>query len=137
MRSRFLLLALFIALSAPIAVAQVNSATVTGIVTDESKGVLPGTTVTATDLETGRKFVAVSDGRSSHSMAAAACSAAAERSQRLPRAPGRVGRALSLRSSRRAVRCIASQRSASASATTVSQSLHRCPPRYALLPSWQ
>src|SRR5207244_12703220 len=44
MRSRFLLLAFFIALSAPVAIAQVNSATITGIVTDESKGVLPGTT---------------------------------------------------------------------------------------------
>src|SRR5262245_28953222 len=68
MRPRFLLLAVFIALSAPLAIAQINSATVSGIVTDESKGVLPGTTVTVTDLETGRKFVAVTDARGAYQM---------------------------------------------------------------------
>ena len=45
--------------------AQVNTATVNGIINDESKAVLPGATVTATDLETGRKYVAVSDDRRS------------------------------------------------------------------------
>jgi Carboxypeptidase regulatory-like domain len=43
--------------------AQVSTATVNGTIADESKLVLPGVTVTATDLETGRQYVAVSDER--------------------------------------------------------------------------
>src|SRR5262249_206038 len=43
--------------------AQINTATVNGVVTDESKSVLPGVTVTATDLETGRRHIGVSDAR--------------------------------------------------------------------------
>src|SRR5262245_65892814 len=62
MRLRLLILAFFIVSSAPL-MAQVNSAAVTGTVTDESKGVVPGTTSTVTDLETGRKFGADSDAR--------------------------------------------------------------------------
>src|SRR5262245_4883251 len=67
MRLRLLILAFFIVSSAPL-MAQVNSAAVTGTVTDESKGVLPGTTITVTDLETGRKFVAVSDARGAYQL---------------------------------------------------------------------
>jgi hypothetical protein len=48
------------------AAAQVNTATVSGIVADESKAVLPGVTVTAADKETGRKYVAVTDERGSY-----------------------------------------------------------------------
>lgn len=49
----------FVVLSAGIAAAQ--EAAVSGVVTDESKGVLPGATVDATDLASGRQFAAVSD----------------------------------------------------------------------------
>ena len=67
MRSRSLILALFAALYLPaIAVAQINTATVNGVVHDESKAVLPGATVTATDLETGRRYTAVSDERGAY-----------------------------------------------------------------------
>jgi hypothetical protein len=45
------------------ATSQVSTATVNGTITDESKSVLPGVTVTATDRETGRQYVAVSDDR--------------------------------------------------------------------------
>lgn len=40
-----------------------QQATVVGTVVDESKAVLPGVTVTATDLATGRPFVAVTEAR--------------------------------------------------------------------------
>jgi hypothetical protein len=67
MRSRSLILALFAALYLPaIAAAQINTATVNGVVHDESKAVLPGATVTATDLETGRRYTAVSDERGAY-----------------------------------------------------------------------
>ena len=65
MRSRLLIIALSLVLAAP-AVALAQTATVAGVVTDESRGVLPGTTITLTDLETGRKFVAVSDARGAY-----------------------------------------------------------------------
>jgi hypothetical protein len=39
------------------------SATILGTVVDEQKGVLPGVTITATDLETGRQFVGVTNER--------------------------------------------------------------------------
>ena len=38
-----------------------QQASVTGTVTDESKAILPGVTVTATNLETGGTSVAVTD----------------------------------------------------------------------------
>ena len=50
---------LFLAVSS--AYAQDTAATLTGAVTDASKAVLPGATVTATDLATGRTYVAVTD----------------------------------------------------------------------------
>jgi len=55
-----LLLAAMLLLSPLAALAQQN-ATISGVVTDESKGVLPGVTVTATDLGTGRVATAVTD----------------------------------------------------------------------------
>src|SRR5579864_7918265 len=71
MRFRILWTALIgsLLLAAAPAVAQVNTATVNGTVTDESKAVLPGVTVTATDKETGRKYVAVTDGRGAYQLA--------------------------------------------------------------------
>lgn len=41
--------------------AQVSTANLSGIVTDESKAVVPGVTITATDLATGRNYVAVTN----------------------------------------------------------------------------
>ena len=40
-----------------------EAASVAGIITDESKGVLPGVTVTATEVASGRQYVGVSDER--------------------------------------------------------------------------
>src|SRR5713101_9253106 len=71
MRTRSLIVSLLTILGGafPItAVAQVNTATVAGVVSDDSKAVLPGATVTATDLETGRKYVVVSDDRGAYRM---------------------------------------------------------------------
>ena len=42
---------------------QVSTATVSGTITDESKAVLPGVTVTAIDHQTGRQYAGVSDDR--------------------------------------------------------------------------
>jgi hypothetical protein len=42
---------------------QVSSATLGGVVIDESKGVLPGATVTATERSSGRHYVATADAR--------------------------------------------------------------------------
>ncbi len=62
MRVRFLCLwAMAFLLSAASAFAQ--EATIIGAVTDESKGVLPGVTVTATSLSNGRTFSAVTNER--------------------------------------------------------------------------
>jgi hypothetical protein len=62
------LLALLLLAAVP-AAAQVNTATVNGTVTDQSKAVLPGVTITATDTQTGRKYVATSDGRGAFQLA--------------------------------------------------------------------
>jgi hypothetical protein len=72
MRFRRLLIALAAATALGVltnAEAQINTATLNGIVSDESKGILPGATVTATDLETGRKYVSVSDNRGNYQIA--------------------------------------------------------------------
>jgi carboxypeptidase family protein len=61
MLSRCALLLSLLALPT-VAFAQAN-ATVSGTVTDESKAVLPGVTVTATEITTGRQFVGVTDER--------------------------------------------------------------------------
>src|SRR5215813_7362468 len=45
------------------AYGQVSTAGLAGAVTDESKGVLPGATITAIDLSTGRNYVAITDER--------------------------------------------------------------------------
>jgi hypothetical protein len=54
---------LAIALAAPVLHAQVSTALVQGEVTDQTKGVLPGATVTARNEETGFARTAVSDAR--------------------------------------------------------------------------
>src|SRR5262249_53026826 len=46
-----------------LASAQGNLSTLAGTGTDESKAVLPGATITATELSTGREFTAISDER--------------------------------------------------------------------------
>src|SRR5882757_630498 len=46
-----------------------EAASVVGIVTDESMGVLPGVTVTATEVSSGRQYVAVTDERGEYRLA--------------------------------------------------------------------
>jgi hypothetical protein len=53
---------------APVAAYAQAEATIQGIVTDESKGVLPGVTVTATSSTTGRQYLAVTDERGEYRM---------------------------------------------------------------------
>lgn len=60
-------LATLLLVSPSAALAQQN-ATVSGIVTDESKGVLPGVTVTATDLGTGRASSTVTNERGEYQL---------------------------------------------------------------------
>jgi hypothetical protein len=63
MLCRLLILGIAVALGAQsIAYAQAGAA-IAGAIVDESKGVLPGVTVTATELDTGRQHVGVSDER--------------------------------------------------------------------------
>ena len=62
LRSLSRALALVVMLAA-VAHAQGNTATVNGTVVDESKAVLPGVTVTASDLDTGRRYSGVTDER--------------------------------------------------------------------------
>ena len=59
-RFGFATFALLFAVAVP-AAAQVSTATLNGTVTDESKGVLPGVTVTAIESDTGRRYVATTD----------------------------------------------------------------------------
>ncbi|HZR23889.1 MAG TPA: TonB-dependent receptor [Vicinamibacterales bacterium] len=56
-------------LAAGPALAQVNTATVNGTVADESRAVLPGVSITATDKETGRKYVATTDDKGAFQLA--------------------------------------------------------------------
>jgi carboxypeptidase family protein len=51
-----------------LAAAQISTATVIGSVIDESKAVLPGAAIVATDLETGRKYETVSDARGAYQL---------------------------------------------------------------------
>ena len=53
---------LFLAL-AHHALAQVSSASLSGVVMDESKGVLPGATISAMERASGRQYVATADER--------------------------------------------------------------------------
>ncbi len=62
LRNFSLALALLIGLTGT-ARAQGNTATVHGTIVDESKAVLPGVTITASDLETGRRYTSVTDER--------------------------------------------------------------------------
>src|SRR6185436_867538 len=67
MRATLTVFTLAALMALPIAAAaQVNTATINGIVSDESKAILPGATVTASDLATGRKYVGVSDERGAY-----------------------------------------------------------------------
>src|SRR3954447_13173744 len=64
MKLRHLLCALALQLGLTAGVhAQGNTAAVHGTIVDESKAVLPGVTVTAGDLDTGRRYTSVSDER--------------------------------------------------------------------------
>ena len=57
MRVHSLVVAVIAALLLPTtASAQISTATLTGTIVDESKAVLPGATLVATDVETGRKY---------------------------------------------------------------------------------
>jgi hypothetical protein len=62
-RTRVFALMAALLLSGPAASLAQQNAAITGVVTDESRGVLPGVTVTAADLQSGRQFVAVTDER--------------------------------------------------------------------------
>ena len=57
---RLLLLLLWVFLAST-GSALAQGASVVGVVTDQTKGILPGVTVTATNLETGVQSSAVSD----------------------------------------------------------------------------
>src|SRR5437870_13854619 len=59
--ARALLIAGALLLLPRVGLAQQTS--IAGVVVDESKAVLPGVTVTATDVKTGREFVAASSER--------------------------------------------------------------------------
>jgi hypothetical protein len=65
MSSRFVLaLGLIVFLSTTHdAFAQVSSATLSGVIVDESKAVLPGATIMATERDTGRQYAATADQR--------------------------------------------------------------------------
>jgi hypothetical protein len=69
-RSLGALAVVFVSLSSPL-FAQ-TGATIVGSVTDDSKGVLPGATVTATEISTGRQHVAVTDERGEYRLAVSA-----------------------------------------------------------------
>jgi hypothetical protein len=60
-RSLWLTAVVLALLVAPIAYAQVSTASLNGTVTDESKAVVPGVTLTVTDLATGRNFETVTN----------------------------------------------------------------------------
>src|SRR5687768_5620253 len=66
-RRLFVALSILGSLSSP-ARAQVSTATLSGVVTDPSKSVLPGVSVTATALANGRQYVAVSDGQGNYGL---------------------------------------------------------------------
>src|SRR5262245_50712219 len=59
--SRFLRSGIFLFLVLFASVVHAQDAAVIGVVTDETKAVLPGARITATNLETGRQFTGVTD----------------------------------------------------------------------------
>jgi Carboxypeptidase regulatory-like domain len=63
MRYRVLMVALGLLWLGPAAALAQTEASVTGAAVDETKAVLPGVTITATDLANGRMFTAVTDAR--------------------------------------------------------------------------
>ena len=58
-----LLLLAFVTAFAPIAAAQVQSGTVSGVIQDQQGGVLPGVTVTLSGSDRTLTFVTAQDGR--------------------------------------------------------------------------
>src|SRR5882672_9333755 len=68
MLSRILLVAAILVLLGGGA-AYAQNATVAGSVVDQSKALLPGATVTATDVSTGRQFVALTTERGEYRLA--------------------------------------------------------------------
>src|SRR5947207_1536143 len=66
MRVHALVVAVVALLLPTTAGAQISTATLTGTVMDESKAILPGATLVATDVETGRKYETVSDARGAY-----------------------------------------------------------------------
>ena len=63
---RLLSSGVFLAFVLAAALARAQDASIIGTVTDETKSVLPGATVTATDLETGRQTAGVTDERGTY-----------------------------------------------------------------------
>ncbi len=63
---RLLSSGVFLAFFIVASVARAQDASIIGTVTDESKSVLPGATVTATSLETGRQTAGVTDERGTY-----------------------------------------------------------------------
>ncbi|HYU78932.1 MAG TPA: TonB-dependent receptor [Vicinamibacterales bacterium] len=68
MRTRIVMAALMFMLAGS-ANAYAQQATIVGAVADESKGVLPGVTVTATEIATGRQFTSVTTARGEYRLA--------------------------------------------------------------------
>ena len=83
---RILAIAFSLLLSAVAAAHAQTEASVVGTVTDETKAVLPGVTVTPTDLATGRQFVGVTDSRGDYRLPS--MSASRYRIQAEARLPG-------------------------------------------------
>jgi hypothetical protein len=67
-RSLWLTAVVLALLVAPTAYAQVRGASLNGTVTDESKAVVPGVTIAATNLATGRAYVAVTNQSGAYSL---------------------------------------------------------------------
>ncbi len=62
-RAVWSVLFVFVALAMPITAFGQDTASFSGTVTDESKAVLPGTIVSATEVASGRPYQAVTDER--------------------------------------------------------------------------
>ncbi len=67
-----LLLGLAVVLTAANAYAQATTAALNGVISDESGAVLPGVTVTATDVNSGNQYFAVTDGTGQYGLPALA-----------------------------------------------------------------
>jgi hypothetical protein len=69
MGRKFLALGIALALGGGVQVFAQEAASVVGIVTDASRGVLPGVAVTATEVSSGRQYVAITDERGEYRLA--------------------------------------------------------------------